>query len=260
MRLISTLTLAFVSVALPAMAADVKTEDAAKFVVEGDTLAALPMSAAADGKTVSYEGKVVAWPTATVKVLTFKAANGGVLHPLSDEKIILVQKGSVQTTVDGKSVTLGEGDLASHPTGMLTNAGAPGDAVVIAWTADALTPGATPAVVRGADVKPGGGGGLTLKRYEFPGNSVRAVTLDKGLKTNPGSAKTDSLIYLTSGQLKFHQDGQMFEVSAGDFIREVAGLMHNWDVTEQSSFVTTSALPIGAGPIDPDQATDRPKN
>jgi quercetin dioxygenase-like cupin family protein len=58
--------------------------------------------------------------------------------------------------------------------------------------------------------------------------------------------------------MRFFQDGQEFEVTAGDFIREVAGLMHNWDVTEESGFVTTSALPIGAGPIDPNKATDRP--
>ncbi|MCB2106130.1 MAG: cupin domain-containing protein, partial [Rhodobacteraceae bacterium] len=189
----------------------------------------------------------------------FKAADGGVAHPITDEKTIYVLQGSLQTTVNGESVTLGAGDLASMPTGMLSNAGAPSDAVVIAWTAGSLTPGAAPAVVRGADVKPGGNDMLVLRRYDFPGNSVRVVTQRKGLKLGPNSAKTDSLIYITSGNEIFMEEGQNFQVTKGDFIREVAGAMHGWDVTEESGFVTTSALPIGAGPIDPDKATDVPK-
>ncbi|MDX2221597.1 MAG: cupin domain-containing protein [Rhodospirillaceae bacterium] len=251
------LALATMPAAVPARAA--ATEDAATFVVKGEARAATPMTASAGGKSVSYSGKVVAWPTGTVKVLTFTKAGGGVLHPITDEKTVLVREGRVQATVDGKAVTLEAGDLASLPTGMLMNAGEPGDAVVVAWTAATLTPGATPAVVRGADVKPGGNAQLTIKRYEFPGNSVRAVTMAAGSSTNPNSAKSDSLIYLTAGRLKFFQDGQTFEVGKGDFIREVAGLMHNWEVAEDSGFVTTSALPAGAAPIDPSQATDRPK-
>lgn len=245
------------------------------YVVKGDSLAATPMAAWKKGnavesasgdaakkaprKAVRYEAKLVPWPTATVKELRFTGKGGGVLHPITDEKTLYVLSGSVATTVDGKPVTLEAGDLASLPTGALTSPGKAADAVVIAWTAPSLTPGATPAVVRGADVKPGGQGGLTIRRYEFPGNSVRVVTMDKGFKTAPNSAKTDSLIRVTGGPMKFLQNGQSFVVNDGDFIREVAGLMHNWDEVEGGGFVTTSALPIGAGPIDPSKATDRPK-
>jgi quercetin dioxygenase-like cupin family protein len=258
MRILPTATFAFAAALFcsTAFAADVKTEDATTFVVKGSERASTPMTAKDGGKTVKYEGKVVAWPTGTVKVLTFKKANGGVLHTITDEKTILVREGSVETTVDGKAVTLNAGDVASLPTGKLTGAG---DAVVLAWTAGSLTPDAKPAVVRGADVKPGGTDKLTIKRYDFPGNSVRVVTLAKGGDTQPNSAKTDSLIYLTAGKLKFHQDGKVFDVQAGDFLREVAELKHHWEVPEESGFATTSALPIGAGPIDPSKATDRPK-
>jgi quercetin dioxygenase-like cupin family protein len=215
--------------------------------------------ARAPRRAVRYEARSVAWPTATVQVLRFTAAGGGVLHPLTDEKTVYVLDGAVQAEVGGQTVTLGAGDVASLPVGALRSAGAAADATVVTWTAASLTPGATPAVVRLASLTPQQAGQLTIRRYEFPGNSVRAVTLAQGLKTTPNSARTDSLIYVTRGPMKFFQDGQEFTVNAGDFIREVAGLMHNWDVTEESGFVTTSALPIGAGPIDPSKATDRPK-
>jgi quercetin dioxygenase-like cupin family protein len=264
--------------AVPAGAlAQPATEKDTTFVVKGAERAATPMAAwddkgtlrtaagtdavrRAPRKAVKYEAKMVAWPTATVKVLTFRKRDGGVLHPITDEKLLYVLEGSVQATVDGKAETLGAGDVASLPAGALANpGGTAADAVVVAWTAASLTPGATPAVVRAGSVTPQAAGQLTIRRYEFPGNSVRAVGLAKGLKTNPNSAKTDSLIYVTRGPMQFMQDGQQFTVNSGDFLREVAGLMHNWDVTEESGFVTTSALPVGAGPIDPSKATDRPK-
>lgn len=245
------------------------------YVVAGNSRSATPMAAwgedgrvrSASGATgvanaptgaVKYAVKQVRWPTATVKELTFTRGGGGVLHPLTDETLVYVLEGRVATTVNGRTETLGQGDVASLPEGALRSAGPPADAVVIAWTAKSLTTGATPAVVREASVEQAvlGGGGLKLRRYEFPGNSVRAVELAKGFSTNPNSAKSDSLIYITKGPLQFFQEGQEFTVTKGDFIREIAGAQHNWDVTEESGFVTTSALPIGSGPIDPDKATD----
>ena len=276
MRVISALSLlTLLSTAAVSASALAATESATTFYVAGAQRAAVPMAAwqkngvvsSASGaetrnaprKAVKYTAKTVAWPTATVKVLTFKKSSGGVLHPITDETTVYVLEGTAQATVDGKSVALKTGDVASLPTGALTNVGAPTDAVIVAWTAPSLTPGATPLVVHADQLTPQQAGQLTIRRYEFPGNSVRAVGLAKGMKTNPNSAKTDSLIYVTKGPMRFSQDGQNFVVSAGDFLREVAGLMHNWDVTEESGFVTTSALPAGAGPIDPGKATDVPK-
>ncbi len=260
----------------PAAAAQTAQESADTYWVAGKDRAVTPMAAwqkkrniltasgaaavqKAPRSAVRYDAKIVAWPTATVKVLTFRKANGGVLHPITDETVLYVLEGSAQITVKGKPVVLATGDVASLPTGALTNPGAPVDAVVIAWTAASLVPGATPAVVTAQSVTSQGAGQLTIRRYEFPGNSVRAVTMAKGMKTPPNSAKTDSMIYVTRGPMKFTENGQEFTVTAGDFLREVAGVQHNWDVTEESGFVTTSALPLGAGPIDPSKATDRPK-
>jgi quercetin dioxygenase-like cupin family protein len=259
-----------------APAAPVAQESADTYVVAGKDRAGVPMAAwqkktevltatGADAvknaprKAVRYDAKIVAWPTATVKVLTFRKANGGVLHPITDETLVYVLEGSAQATVNGKTVVLATGDVASLPSGALTNPGKSVDAVLIAWTAASLVPGATPTVVAAQGVAPQTMGQLTIRRYEFPGNSVRAVNMAKGMKTPPNSAKTDSLIYVTRGPMKFTENGQEFTVTAGDFLREVAGVQHNWDVTEESGFVTTSALPVGAGPIDPSKATDRPK-
>ena len=257
-------------------AAPTAQESADTYVVAGTNRAATPLAASqkkrgivtatgadavrkAPRSAVRYDAKIVAWPTATVKVLTFRKANGGVLHPITDETLVYVLEGSAQVSINGKPVVLATGDVASLPGGALTNPGAPVDAVVIAWTAASLTPGATPTVVTAQSLAPQAAGQLTIRRYEFPGNSVRAVGLAKGMKTSPNSAKTDSLIYVTRGPMKFTENGQEFTVTAGDFLREVAGVMHHWDVTEESGFVTTSALPLGAGPIDPSKATDRPK-
>ncbi len=178
-------------------------EDDSVYVVFGAERAAVAMAAwgddgsahgpsaenAPDG-AVRYEAKMVRWPTATVKVLSFSADSGGVLHHLTDEKLLYVLEGEVNATVGGESVTLGTGDVASLPSGSLTDAGDASDAVVVAWTASPLEDGATPAVVRKADVEEAnlGGGNLKLRRYTFPGNSVRAVGLAAGFKTNPACA------------------------------------------------------------------------
>jgi quercetin dioxygenase-like cupin family protein len=275
MRVISAIALLTLSAAVAPVSAQVVPESETTLVVKGDSRAPVKMAAWEKGgdvqsasgeaaakaprKAVRYEAKMVAWPTATVKVLTFTKKGGGVLHPITDETLLYVLQGSVDASVDGKAVTLVTGDVASLPAGAIRNPGKKAaDAVVVAWTAASLTPGATPAVVRAADVPANKMGQMGIRRYTFPGNSVRAVTQYPGFKTAPNSAKTDSLIYVTAGAMTFVEDGQTFQVKAGDFLREVAGLMHHWDVGVESGFVTTSALPIGAGPIDPNKATDRP--
>jgi len=275
MRVISAMALLTLAAAVMPALAQVAPESATTLVVKGDSRAPAKMAAweksgelqsasgdavkGAPRNAVRYDAKMVAWPTATVKVLTFTRKAGGVLHPITDETIVYVLQGSVDASVDGKPVTLLTGDVASLPKGALTNPGKKkADAVVVAWTAASLVPGATPAVVRAAATPPAKTGLMGLSRYTFPGNSVRAVSQAPGFKTTPASAKTDSLIYVTTGGMRFMQDGQTFDVKAGDFIREVAGMQHFWDVSEQAGFVTTSALPVGSGPIEVNKATDRP--
>jgi quercetin dioxygenase-like cupin family protein len=220
------------------------------------TGASVPAVAKTSG-ALKYTSKSAPWPTGRVSVLTFTKAGGGVMHPITDETLLYVLSGSAQVDVGGKAETLGAGDVASFPSGSLRNAGAAADAVIVTWTVPSLTGEKTPTVVRAASVKAPTEGPIRAQRYEFPGNSVRAVRLMAGANTNKASAKTDSLIYVTAGGMKFNQNGKTFDVVPGDFIREIAGLEHFWNVPADSGFVTTSGLPKGMASIDPGQATDR---
>lgn len=237
---------------------------AGRFVVYGKDVAAVPMTAKGAKGDVKYTMKSAKWPSGTVRVMTFKKADGGVLHPIGDETEIFVLSGSAEVDVAGAPVVLKAGDMASWAKGNIRSAaGAAEDTVIVTWNVAALNEGATPAVVRGADVKEGRlppeNPTLLLKRYDFPGNSIRVVKQLPGGKPSEASAKTDSLIYMTSGRAGFTEDGEKYEVGAGDFLWEEAGKKHFWEISQESGFVTTSGLPKGAAPIDPANATDRPK-
>lgn len=215
-------------------------------------------AASAPANAVRYSAKEVHWPTARVRAMTFDDATGGVLHPITDETLLYVLEGAATVGVGGETVTLSAGDVVSFPSGALRNAGAASDATIITWTAPSLTGENTPTHVKWIDVEEGGFGPIKLRRYQFPGNSVRAVKLAAGGSTNPNSAATDSLIYVTGGPMTFYQNGREFVVNEGDFIREIAGLQHNWSIQSDSGFVTTSGLPLDMAGINPDEATDVP--
>ncbi len=250
------------------------------YVVKHQDAAKVPMAAWADGtnvrsamgkdaarkapkKAVTYTAQSAKWPTGTVTVLTFKKSTGGVLHPINDETAIYVLQGSAQADVNGAQVSLKAGDVATTPRGALRSAGPAEDTMIITWNAASLVKSPAPTVVRGLDVAeakmPPEAPKLILKRYDYPGNSIRVARLIAGGQTSKNSAKTDSLIYLTSGHMKFHQADQVIDVFAGDFIREIAGLEHYWEPVEDSSFVTTSGIPANAAGIDAKNATDIPK-
>ena len=89
----------------------------------GQTIAAIPHAAweaggqvtvvtgepakAAPANAVKYTVKAVKWPNATVKVLEFTKAGGGVLYPLTDETHFVVVKGALQADVNGTPITIG---------------------------------------------------------------------------------------------------------------------------------------------------------
>ncbi|MBT4740714.1 MAG: cupin domain-containing protein [Rhodospirillaceae bacterium] len=244
------------------------------YVMADSTVPAIAMAAWKDGSTVNsvagadasdapsnavtYAAKQVVWPTGRVRVMTFDKKTGGVLHPITDETLLYVLSGTAEVGVGSETVKIVAGDVVSFPSGALRNSGKASGAKIVTWNVPSLTGEATPTHVKGADVKEGGGGAITLKRYSFPGNSVRAVKLAAGGSTNPNSAKTDSMIYVTGGPMTFYQNGIEFVVDEGDFIREVAGATHNWNVPNDSGFVTTSGLPLDMADINPDEATDIP--
>ena len=58
--------------------------------------------------------------------------------------------------------------------------------------------------------------------------------------------------------VRFIEGDEVHDVVAGDFLWEEAGQQHRWEHLDGGTFVTTSALPKGSGPIDPSKATDIP--
>ena len=184
---------------------------------------------------------------------------GGLLHAITDETEFFVLKGSVTATVNGSPVLLKAGDVAARATGAL-RAGDAEDTQIISWNVGSLTPDPKPAVVRAADAPETGNPALLkVKRYEFPGNSIRVATMIAGGKNGPTSAKTESLIYIKEGYVRFFEGDEVHDVHAGDFIWEEANVQHRWEHADGGSFVTTTGIPKGAGPMTPAEAVDRPE-
>src|SRR6185437_7708232 len=122
----------------------------------------------------------------------------------------------------------------------------PEDTTLVTWNVGSLAPDAKPAVVRSAEApETGNPQVLKVKRYEFPGNSIRVATMIAGSKNGPTSAKTDSLIYLKEGHVRFHEGDEVHDIHAGDFVWEEAGQTHMWEHVDGGSFVTTTGIPKG---------------
>jgi len=253
-------------------------ENPPRFIVYGKDLEAVPVAEwekrgktlvavgkeqirKAPRRAVRYSVKTVVWPTGTVRVLSFSKA-GGLLHAVTDETEIYVLRGSVKVNVGGTVESLKAGDVVSHPSGVLRAGDVAEDTTLVTWNVGPVSSDApVPTVVRGEAVKEGGPAGvLLLKRYEFPGNSVRVATMAAGSRNGPASAKTDSLMYFKDGHVQFTEGDEVYDVHAGDFLWEQAGQTHRWEHLDGGSFVTTSALPQDTGPMKTSDAVDHPEN
>lgn len=202
-----------------------------------------------------YDSQTFRFPSGDMRVLSFRKASGGVLHQITTETQIYVAKGSASVDVAGVRTEIAAGDVVNLPSGILRN-GAAGaeDTVIIAHTVASAPAGAKASVVRGKDnpeavIESGekagvGGARVTVQRYAFEGNSIRVARLSGNGQTSPAIPKVDALIYLLSGRMKLHLGNEVFEVAAGDALREPAGVSAHWEVTEPASFVATN----GAGP------------
>jgi quercetin dioxygenase-like cupin family protein len=206
---------------------------------------------------VRYESQTFKFPTGTGRVLTFKKANGGVLHQITTETILYVVKGSATVGVAGKQTKIQAGDVVNLPSGILRNVKGKGeDTTVLLWTVAHTAPSKS-VVIRGKDVKaaaigagPKGsddGAKTDVKRYNFDGNSVRVAHLTGPGKTNPANPNVDVLIYLVSGRMMITVGDETKEVRAGDMLREQAGKPTHWDVLEESTFVATNAPFVHGG-------------
>ncbi len=199
-----------------------------------------------------YDSTTFKHPSGTIRVLAFKKDQGGVLHQITSETVIYVLKGSAEVGVVGVPTALGAGDVVSLPSGVLrSKKGAAEDTTVIAFTVGHTDKAAPAAVIRAKDtpeqaIAAGPKAGtdtakVAVRRYNFPGNSVRVASVQGPGKTNVTTPDTDVLLYLTSGRARVTVGTETQEVKAGDTVREAAGMAMFWDVQENMSFVATNA-------------------
>jgi quercetin dioxygenase-like cupin family protein len=215
-----------------------------------------------------YAQKTYSFPTGTIRVLEFRQASGGMIHQVTSETALFMLEGSGTVGVAGRDVGIGAGDAVNFPSGVLRGAG---DATVILWTVTGTrnNEDSKSMVVRAADAPvtesaewdedgrrvaartpaelakaPADAIRLAVRRYEFPGNSVRFARSFKGGPTSPKTGELDSLIYVISGDLRFTQGGHEVHAVPGDAVREIAGENHYWYRVADSAFVAISSLPM----------------
>ncbi len=222
-----------------------------------------PGSAAKSKSAGGVDVKTFTAPPGTVQVITFKSGDSS--YKLDGENQFYVLKGSVDATVDGKAVTLAEGDVATQPTGEIKHKGA--EAVLVAHKVQSAVAAPKAGVVRGADTPAGiqvqwmqdgkpqaatteeaakaapkDATRFNVKRYTFDGNSIRVITFQKGGNSNPSSYQQDNLLYMSKGHMRRHVGDQVADVKAGDVVQEVLGTTGYWEVVEDSQLVSTTAL------------------
>ena len=70
---------------------------------------------------------------------------------------------------------------------------------------------------------------VSVQRYAYDGNSIRVARLSGPGRNATAVPKVDALIYLLSGRMNLHLGDEVFEVKAGDALREPAGIPVFWD-------------------------------
>jgi len=202
-----------------------------------------------------YDSQTFRFPTGDIRVLTFRKASGGVLHQVTTEKSLYVVKGSAVVDVAGVATEIFAGDVVSLPGGVLrSRPGKAEDTTIVAFTVRDGAPNPKAAVLRGKDAKPavikgGAKAGLgnttvTVQRYPFDGNSIRAAKLAGKGSTAPVTPQVDALIYVLSGPMQITIGDEVKTVSAGDALREPVGLSTHWDVPQKGAFIATNGVPL----------------
>jgi quercetin dioxygenase-like cupin family protein len=219
-----------------------------------------------------YTARAYKFPTGAARVLTFRKSDGPVIHQITFESEIFMLQGSAEVSVRGEKVTLNKGDAVFLPSGVLRNMKPREDTVVLQFFVGSTAENPRASVVRAKSLSdsmitqwsedgnwktartpqeakqmkaPKDAAVYFVKRYVFDGNSIRHARLKKGGVTAPTKYNVDVIIYVNKGRMIRHENGQTFEVVAGDALREVEGATGYWEILEDSEFVATDA------PFDP---------
>jgi len=209
--------------------------------------------AKAPANAVRYDSQTFSFPSGEIRVLKFRKAAGGVLHQITSETQLYVASGSASVDVAGARTELQAGDVVNLPSGVLRNAAAGAeDTTVILYTIKSTVKDPKAVVVRGKDNPPAvieagekageGPAKVSVQRYAYDGNSIRVARLSGPGRNATAVPKVDALIYLLSGRMNLHLGDEVFEVRAGDALREPAGIPVFWDILEPSSFIATNGV------------------
>jgi quercetin dioxygenase-like cupin family protein len=213
-----------------------------------------------------YHAKEYNFPMGALRVLTFKKDAGPVIHQITFETELFMLQGSATVGVGDEQVAIKAGDAVFLPSGVLRNDHPSGDTVVALFLVSHTADNPSSSVVHGDDLKemtiaqyvrdgqpttavkpedlaqaPKEAGVFDLKRYTFDGNSIRLAKLRKGGSTTQAeNSRTNILIYISKGRMRRTEDGKVYEVVAGDAIREELGKTGHWDLLEESEFLATN--------------------
>ncbi|MEE8307851.1 MAG: cupin domain-containing protein [Gammaproteobacteria bacterium] len=225
-----------------------------------------------------YQAKEYNFPMGSLRVLTFAKDAGPVLHQITFETELYMLQGSATVGVLGEQVSLTAGDAVFLPSGVLRNDNPSEDTVVALFMVSNTAENPESMVVHGADLTemtiaqyvrdgeattavkpedlakaPEGAGIFDLKRYAFDGNSIRLAKLHKGgATTSATNGRTNILIYISKGRMRRTEDDKVYEVVAGDAIREELGKTGYWELLEESEFLATDM------PFDPSKPRANP--
>ncbi len=224
-----------------------------------------------------YTAKAYKFPTGAARVLTFRKSDGPVIHQITFESELFMLQGSAEVTVLGKTVKLNQGDAVFMPSGNLRNMKPREDTVVLQFFVGSTAEKPRASVVYAKDLPettlaqwesdgkwntvrtpeevrkaPKEAAVYSVKRYVFDGNSIRHARLRKGGRTAPAKYDVDVIIYISKGRMIRHEGDQVFEVVAGDVLREVKGATGYWELLEDSEFISTDA------PYDPSKPRASP--
>ncbi len=227
-----------------------------------------------------YEARTFAYPTGTIRVLTWKKG-APVNHQITFETEIFVVSGSVTVNpirgLPGKPTKLSTGDAMFMPTGTIVNPKPTEETVLLTFLVNTAGPNPKGTIMRAKEAKVGplrlewlengkemGASAekpdemkkapkdairLVTTRYQFDGNSIRYASLKKGAghTSTYDNKRVDVLIYIAKGRLRRKEGDQTVELVAGDTTREKLGNAGWWEAVEDSVFISTDA-PVRANP------------
>ena len=229
-----------------------------------------------------YEAKSFAYPTGTIRVLTWKKGTP-VMHQVTFETELFVVSGSVTLNpirgLPGKPQKLAAGDALFMPSGTLFNPKTTEDTVLLQYFVSATSKEPKGTIMRLKEAKEGprrfdwlengkemGASSekpdemknvpkdaiqLVTRRYQFEGNSIRYAMLKKGSSAyhtgTYDNKRVDVLIYIAKGRMRRKEGNQTVELVAGDTTREMKGNAGWWEVLEDSVFISTDA-PVRPNP------------